>query len=232
MDFSNEMRGGNAIPPVKITGPQGVVQFVGSETQPGKFSGSVLNANNRVRGQWELNAIEEQAEAEPNIPADRIKAWHEMRVVLQEIEERIGSIEPKVNQQNKEIARITEFITEEEKLKKRADEKYNRMKEELASLERILKVKHKEGRNLERQFDISQRVKGMGRLVALSRDSLEREARWIEVMERSVTGEYPPDFEEAYRRGVKIMELKRQIAREKDRIVSLGKQAPRQAGKP
>ena len=76
-------------------------------------------------------------------------------------------------------------------------------------------------KKLDRQVELAYRVTGMGRLVSLARESLEREGRWQESMLRVGSADIPPEVLEQSAKAERILEIKRLIDSENTRIYDL-----------
>mgnify|MGYP005715055835 FL=1 len=62
---------------------------------------------------------------------------------------------------------------------------------------------------------------GLGKLVALSRESIDRERRWYESMYKTMVSDQSREFARAVERSEMVLDIRRRIALERDRIYSL-----------
>jgi len=111
--------------------------------------------------------------------------------------------------------------TEGEELRSRANEKFGSVQEGLAQAERELKQEHQKVQRLEASLEIAGKVTGMGKLVSLSRESLEREWRIVDSKLRSSADASAEDLEEEYERATRILEVQGQVANERAAIERL-----------
>jgi hypothetical protein len=164
----------------------------------------------------------EKNAALPGMPGRvEIQLWLRLKAELADVDEQIQAAEAKVPEQRKEIEKLTEFITEGNNLRARADEKYRNVRAELDRRKEVLKAKQAEAKDLEKKIVLSHSVTPMGKLVSLSRASLEREARWIDSLLRTGPVETNEDLDLAVDRGKSVLSLKGQIEQERERIYNL-----------
>jgi hypothetical protein len=213
----NDSKDGEWLLPISINGPDAKLRFIGSKEGAGEFGGKVVNLNNGTQGSWNIKQIVQESPAAAEA-ASEIQAWLQKRSELEDIDNRIARAEAEIPRQRAEINKLTDFITEGSKLKSRAQQKLDESRQELTRREASLKSRREEARNLEQQFDLSHRVRGLGKLVSLGRESLEREAHWVSSMMDSDLQNVPPDLEVAVDKSKKIIELKRELAEERARI--------------
>lgn len=210
--------------PVIIGGPEGRLKLVGQANGDGVYAGTVYNLEDGKRGSWELKRIRNEETTLPVQDDDEVRHWLLLKLELDGVEKQIGSFAELVPKQREEIEKLTAVITEGEGLKTRANEKFDKVRAELNDVRKVLKDKQEEAQKLAQRVEISQRVTGVGKLVSLARESLEREGRWLESMLNATGVETSSEFERAVETGEKILVLKNEIALEKERITRLGQQ--------
>jgi hypothetical protein len=212
--------GGDTILPISIIYKGSSVTFAGAaegtDSFSGEFSGTLFQG--AKGGRWTLQKRAEPRTLEPSQHTD-VALWLSLRNELEGVKRQITQAELRVPIQRAEIEKLTLFVTEGERLKSRAQEKYSLVKEELTSLQKLLTEQQAEAKRLQEALFVNQKVSGMGKLVSLARDSLEREARWIDSMVRVVTP--PADLDEAVAQAERVMATKREIAKERKRIDAL-----------
>ena len=211
--------------PIGISGGGKNLTLTGASSAPHRYEGSyslVREENHsREEGHWELSDIGSVPQELSEADKKEVQLWLLLRDELSETEEKVRSLESKVPAQRAEIDKLTVFITEGERLKTRANEKFTLLSKELSEAKDAFARKQEEAQKLQDTLTIAQKVSGMGRLVSLSRESLERESRWIDSMVRTGTTQSPEDLEAAYERAERIILLKRDINKEKARIDDL-----------
>lgn len=202
--------------PVTLSAPQGIIKLTGAAAADGSFAGSVVSQRSGHSGNWTLKpAASRRME---RIDGRDFELWALLKQELQEIDSRVAEAEGRVRAQRAEIDKLTNFVTEGQRLRKRADEKYEEVRQQLKNAEGGLQRKQEEADLLEKQIENSQRVTRMGKLVSLARDSLEREGRWIQSLLVSSPGGDPERLEAEYLRGLRVLELKQQIAAAEGRL--------------
>ena len=222
---SSEPAHGDWLLPITVTGPDGALSFIGSKVGPGEYAGGVTHLESRTDGEWRLHRLEAAPELASKDTAD-IRLWLALKRELAEVNEEIRGVEQRVPVQKAEIEKLTSFITERERLKSSADEKFQAVKEELKEAQRELKQNQDHARKLEAQLELAQRFTGMGRLVSLARESLEREGRWIDSMLRADIVSSQRDVDLAAVRAAAIVKIKREIAERRAAVAALKNPAP------
>jgi len=198
------------------------IKLSGVQNAPGSFSGRAVDQSNGQTGSWTLSRYRPKNDALSDEEQSELKSWLALRGELSQIDAQIVEMEELVPKQKEEIERLTEYVTEGVSLKRKADTKFNAVKEEIKSAKERLKLRQDEAKELEEKIDLSQRVTATGKLVSMSRDSLEREGRWIESMLKVNPGrEEDSDLQNEVERAEKVLDLKRQIDLEKERISQL-----------
>jgi uncharacterized coiled-coil protein SlyX len=218
--LSVDENGPGEVAPVFAAGPGGSIRFTGSADSDGGMSGKVQDVTSGRKGSWELVPVQGANQPAENV-GEEVRLSLLLKGELSDTEYRIAEAQREVPEQRAEIDRLNEFVTEGEKLRARADEKLRALSDELGKTRQLLKVKQTEAERLSDQFDLAQRVSGMGRLVTLSRDSLDRETHWFNSVLRSEPQQSSSDLEQAVERGQKILALKREIMAERERIAAL-----------
>ena len=207
--------------PITVAGIDGKLRFVGSKVGPAEFVGRVQNIETDVDGSWSLAKVRAIPSSSDPQEIQEIRHWLFMKAELGEVERQISEAQAEAPRQQKEIEKLTGFVTEGERLKSSAEEKYVEVKDLLSDLKNKVKGRQEEARGLEEQTMLSQRLTGMGRLVSLARESLEREGRWVESMLRADSGSLSPDVEDALRQSEKVQKLREQLAIERGKIAAL-----------
>lgn len=216
------------ISPVTVSGPDGTLRFIGARSGPGEYSGGVVNIDTGFEGHWSVRRVESSPTS-----TDRdaeIRHWLALKGELSDVGEEISLIERRIPDQKAEIEKLTTFIEERERLKSSADDKFEEVKESLRESQVELRELQDEARKLEAELDLAQRFTGMGRLVSLSRESLEREGRWIDSMLRSDIVSSQRNVEVAVARATKIAALKRDIAAARAELVARRESHPPRVG--
>lgn len=198
--------------PVTVSGPDGTLRLIGTRSAPGEYVGGVVNVDTGKEGSWRISTVGRDTMIEV---ADGVetKLWLSLKHELAEVDDQIRETERRIPSQKAEIDKLTQFISEGERLKSSADEKFVRVKEQLKEAQSELKRYQEEARKLESQLELAQRFTGMGRLVSLSRETLERDGRWIDSMLRGDAASNQAEVDRAVARAEAILRTKRQIER-------------------
>lgn len=207
--------------PVTVAESKGKLKFIGQMTADGEFTGSVYDIENGKEGSWGLRRISESLSKAIAIDVVDTRLWLMLRSELRGLDAEIDKARTIVPEQRREIEKLTNFITEKSQLKTNADQKYEAEQAASRKISADFQKKHEEVDKLRKQIDLSQKLTGMGKLVALSRESLDRENRWLQSMLRSSVGDDSSELDEAVKRGERILDLRRQIEIENEKIYSL-----------
>jgi hypothetical protein len=196
--------------PLTINGPDGTLSLIGTRAGPGEYVGRAVNSDTGREGSWQLAKIEDMAPVAQRDERE-LTLWLSLRYELLEVREQIAGLEKQVPAQKAEIDKLSAFISEGTRLRSSADEKFLKVKEQLREAQLELKQLQEEARKLEAQLDLAQRFTGMGRLVSLARESLEREGRWIDSMLRGDVVSTQSEIERAVARAEAVARVKREI---------------------
>ena len=202
--------------PVVVAGETRRLKFMGTKSGD-EYRGNVVDQDTRARGQWSLRLVP-VSRAETGLDAKEIETWLRLKAELDTVEDDIRKAERRVPEQKKEIEKISAFITEGDSLRARAEKKFQDVSRQLEKASEELHQQETAAQDLEERLVLAQAVTDMGKLVSLSRQTLERENRWID---SALGGQIPPlaeDFSQALERAKKIMGVKRAIAEEQEYI--------------
>lgn len=199
--------------PLIIGGAEDRLRLIGTLEEPGRYSGEVYNPISSERGSWSLR----RSEAAP-IASDTeasLTKWYSLWQELEEIELKIQAAQRKGDQQTVAIENLHRVVLDGDTLRKTADVRLGRADSELESAQRELSSRQERLDRKLRDFDLTQRISKEGRLVFLSRESIQRESRWIELTLKLLAPETSIGFDQAIARAERVRELKDAIARER-----------------
>lgn len=207
--------------PITLSGPGGRIRLRGSRVGPSEYKGIADDLVTGTRGTWNLNLISGRGPTSTEHDDDEIKLWLKLKEELIDTEAQIHQNEQRIPEIQGEIDKLTAFISDKDRLKTLADEKFQAVRDEINQAQPGLRALQEQARHLEDRLLLAQRVTPMGRLVSLSRESLEREGRWVDSMYRVGAKESSPELEESVQRGEEILKVKREIAKERAKILEL-----------
>lgn len=204
--------GVETLTPLTVATRGGKLKFVGSRSSSGTYSGQVTLLGSKGSGSWKLEPFLDRRNHLLNAE-DIIETTARLNISaeLRDVSARVAALEMLVPQQRAEIERLTGYIAEGVTLKERATQRLASAKQDLEKARAEFKVQESEARRLAEQLQISERVTPLGKLVSLSRESLERENRWLESMFRSNVALVSPEFESIMQRNERVRELKSKI---------------------
>jgi hypothetical protein len=195
------------------------LKFTGGSLSGDRYEGTVSATTSGARGHWFLRPVKGAPTRDDELLAVRV--WLTLNAELEEVERRIESAQSAIPHQKKELVQLSEFIAEGEQLKRNADRKFSEEKARLSHVDAALTRARDEVAKLKQRYELAQRLTPTGKLVALSREALEREARWIEAVLTSGGTVMPPEVEANIKRGERVIQLKREIELERRKIDEL-----------
>jgi hypothetical protein len=201
----------------KISTADGLLYLYGEQQKDGGFRGTIEDSQGIKAGEWSMKAVAENNNLQSIQEVQSLNQLLNLSSALQEIESKIKAQQSTITQQKVEVERLSEYLTEGQALRSNADKKFKEKKDELNSLVEIKSNKLREAEQLREKFDISQRLFGTGKLVYLSRSTLDLEKRWFNSMYTSSGVDNDTDFENLVARAERIMLLKNEISFELNR---------------
>ena len=189
------------------------LRFTGREIAQGEYGGDFINPISNKRGAWMLRKI-------PSDPItttleDDLSRWYALWNELEGLEDDIQKAQAKADQHRSAVDNLYSYVTEGDALKKTANERLGRadsqiesMRADLAEQQRLLDQKI-------RDFELTQRISPEGALVFLSRQTIQRESRWVDLTLKLLSPESSPGFQQAVEKARRVKNLKRQIAEER-----------------
>jgi hypothetical protein len=198
------------VEPLEILAPDGKLKLSGRTKNNNELTGLVLNANDKEIGEWQLTQIKT-----PNVSSQnnqQIKELLTLYIRQSNVNDKIKTLEMTLVQQKTEIDKLVQYITDGVILKKNSEKRYNEATIKLQQTKQLLLSSQNEANKLYEKLEIAQRLSEMGKIVALSRESLERENRWADSVLKVSLTEADPNFDMAYQRALRIKALKDEIS--------------------
>ena len=208
--------------PLVLSGPGRKLKFTGAPLDGGAYAGKVFDIEKGARGRWNLRRVTLPALHEET----EIRQWLSLARELQETNGAIRASTARIAEQRSEIQRVSLYISEGKRLKQNAEQKYQDESRQLLVQQKKTAEKLDVVKRLRGQLDIAQRVTGTGKLVTLSRDSLEKDRYWMNLRLGGALAGETAEFEEAAGRAEKLYEIRHQIALERERIRALENPEP------
>ena len=207
--------------PVTVSGVEGSLKFTGVEASSEHYSGNVSWVGKKSKGNWSLEPLISSPVKDDEQPASNLSRWLNLKRELDDVDGLIANLSSSIPQQEDQIDKLSVFVAEGDDLKKRATQKFEQVQLEADQALKILKEKQAQANELQQKIVVSEKVTSVGKLVSLSRESLEREYRWVESVLRSGGDRPSADLQNALVKGEEILKIKRAIAAESGRISSL-----------
>ena len=145
--------------------------------------------------------------------------WFSLWQEVERLEDQILTSQRNTDQQRATIDNLHRYVDDEDALRKTADVRLGRTDSALSSARDELALRQSQLDRALSDFDLSQRISQEGKLVFLSRETLQRESRWIELSLRLLAPETSIGFEQALERAERVTALKASIDRERRAII-------------
>jgi hypothetical protein len=199
--------------PLIISGGDFRFRLTGGRKEEGRFEGESLDPIHNKKGTWYLQRTEIGAKVDRE--DDDLRSWFLMVSELQKVESSIEGLKRRYDAQKNKMEKLSRYLVDDGSLREKATSR-------LTSTSSALDEARESVSKLQAELDatignveLSQRVSPKGRLVLLSRESLQRESRWIEITLKLLAPETVPGFEEQLERAHRVKEVQDQIEAER-----------------
>ena len=205
--------------PLIVSGEERRFRITGREDDEGSYEGDYSDPITSDRGHWKLKRFDvgglEKGERDDLV--EWVTTWQALRAVEVKIEE----VKKGFDTDEGRIEKLHRYAVEGDSLQKAADSRLSSTESSLEEMKKKNAAKRADLDALLRNIDISKRVSPEGRLVELSRETIQREGRWIERALQLSAPEMSGGFEQDYERALKVKALQDQISDERGLIRNL-----------
>jgi hypothetical protein len=214
--------------PLMVSGTERRFRITGREDDGGEYQGDYSDPITSESGTWTLKRFEVSALEKPERDdlVDWVATWQSLRAVEAKIEETKKSFDIDEGR----IEKLHRYAVEDDSLQKAADSRLSTTATALDDVKRQNAAKRTELEGILRNIEISKRVSPEGRLVEMSRESINREAKWIEQALQLTAPEVSGGFEQDYERALRVKALQDQVSDERGLIRNLT-EGPRYRGR-
>jgi hypothetical protein len=171
-------------------------------------------------GEWSLAPLK----VEPFEADQAFRHWIMLRAEIARLERDTAVAEQLVPAQKAEIEELGQLITDVSAMKDRGAKRTQELQEQVLENEVALGKINKETVTAENQLRLAQKVTVKGKLVALARDSLDRETRWARSLTAGSAGAVSGDLENALQKAEEVAALKDALAVESATVEQLAKE--------
>lgn len=198
-----------------------------------QYSGEISGSDGS-RGVWSLRPTSADELTADSPTADRdLLEWLPVKARYTELKRSVREVTAKVSEARDKLSKLEKFITQEDLLRARADERKHALEAELAEAEQERKSGDQEVAALVSELEMLGRITQRGKAVNLARKVAARENRWylvnwgaqediIGLEEESATRNVDTmTLEKEYKAAQERAALQRQVAEEKKRIAEL-----------
>jgi hypothetical protein len=206
--------------PLTIRGAGATFQLVGERVDGANFQGKIMELGSQREGRWKLSRSKEVDFVEAQDPAQlqmRILLTQEYATLTQQSEE----LETTIETQKSDITQLTRLINESGLAEEQSAGQVKLLEAELSDIQQKLDSQRASSKRIMEQIDLSQRVSASGKLAALARESLEREARWAKSILKTAPEIKQEGLAESLARAQALIELKQQIDSARNTIFRL-----------
>jgi hypothetical protein len=137
---------------------------------------------------------------------------------LQKVEDAIEHVKRRYDSQKTKMEKLSRYLMDDVPLREKATSRLSSTSSALDDARTDLEKARAALDATIRNVELSQRVSPKGRLAFLSRESLHRESRWIEITLKLLAPETTPGFEEQLERAYRIKAVQDEIEAERRRI--------------
>lgn len=200
--------------PLFIGGADLRLRLTGDMVADGRYEGVLLNPISQERGSWIL-----LKGANLGLGAEReadLTRWYSLWQELEQIEGEIQISQRRVDELGGSIENLHRVVSEGEVLRKTADVRLGRADSEMEAALEEQRVRQEQLDRKLRDFGLTQRVSQEGRLVFLSRETIQRESRWIELTLDLLAPETSIGFDQALERAERVKRLREAISKERE----------------
>jgi hypothetical protein len=202
--------------PLIISGPDSRLRLTGMRKDENRYEGECLDPISNRKGTWYLQKTEISRELDRE--DGDLPAWTALVNDLQSVEDAIEVLKHKYDSQKTKMEKLSRYLVNDEPLREKATSRLSSTSSALDSARADL-GKAQEALDVTiRNVELSQRVSPKGRLAFLSRESLQRESRWIEITLKLLAPETTPGFEEQLERAYRIKAVQDEIEAERRRM--------------
>lgn len=205
--------------PLIVSGTDRRFRITGREDDGGEYEGDYADPITSDRGTWKLKRFD-IAGLEKN-ERDDLVDWVATSQALRTVEAKIEDIKKTYDVDEARIEKLHRYAVEEDSLQKAANSRLTSTSSALDDIKKQNAAKRAQLEGLLRNIDIAKRVSPEGRLVELSRESIAREAKWIEQALQLTAPEVSGGFEKDYERALRVKALQDQVSDERALIRNL-----------
>ena len=209
--------------PLIVSGEGRRLRITGVRQEEGRFKGEYSDPISAEKGDWTLERF-----AFPDLSLEAktaLIAWGSAWGVSFATSNAIQELQSKIGVTNAQLLKAREVSAKSEGLRALLPSSDVGREGAHDQTARELNSKRSELDSLIQNLDVSNKVSPAGRLVALSRESIQRDAAWIENALHLTAPEESADFDEKHERARRVKTLQDQIADERGLLRNI-KEAP------
>ena len=210
--------GGN-LDPITMQGDGATLRLVGRRIGEGNYGGSAYGLESSESGVWQITKVTSDGGSSAQL--GELRRALGLAAELQAAQRAVTDLEAQLAEQRAQSERLTEYLTEGKTLAADAEQQMRQARDELDQARGELQRQREKAEQLAAQVAVSEKVAGAGRLVALARESIERENRWIDSMLRVGLPEENTELGDALARATAIDQLEQEIATERATVREL-----------
>jgi hypothetical protein len=206
--------------PLLVTGEESRLRCSGRNGDVDELEGACADVMTGEKGSWRLKRAAIVSPISAELRAELL-SWSEIRRELDRTEEELASLRRKSDAQQASIDTFQRYVFADDALQQKATSRLGSTSSAIQELRAQADTLRGRLDESLRTLETAERLSPAGSLVLRSRESIERESRWIELTLRLLAPETSPGFEQSLERAQRVKALHEKIAAERRRVRDL-----------
>lgn len=196
------------------------VRFVGAGDDSNVFGGDFEIVTKGQRGTWTLVRRSETAITQTE--QGDLTRWYSLWREVEGIEQEIAQARIVTDRNRDSVSNLNHYVGEGQALRATANRRLGHADSQVEAAREELSQRQEQLDRSISDFELTRRISPEGKLVHLSRETLQRESRWIELTLKLLAPETSLGFDQALERAERVRELKRKIAEQRKAKLEAG----------
>lgn len=206
--------------PLLVTGEESRLRCSGRDGDGEELEGACADVMSGEKGTWSLKRAALVGSVSEELRAELL-SWAEIRRELDRTEQELELLRRKSDSQRASIDTFQRYVFADDALQQKAESRLGSTSSAIQELRAQADALRSRLDESLRTLETAERLSPAGSLVLRSRESIERESRWIELTLRLLAPETSPGFEQSLERAERVKALQDKIAAERRKIREL-----------
>jgi hypothetical protein len=189
------------------------VRFVGAGDSGSVFGGDFEVVTKSQRGTWTLVRRPDMAISQ--VEQGDLTRWYSLWREVEGLEREITQARTIADRNRDSVVNLDHHIGEGQTLRATANRRLGHADSQVEAAREELRQRQQQLDRSISDFELTRRISPEGKLAHLSRETLQRESRWIELTLKLLAPETSLGFDQALERAERVQELKRKIAEQR-----------------